>query len=95
MKKILQKELEREIATLTRVKPEIVGLVLNSFKEVVLTHLTGGNKVSLMSFGAFETIIRKERQGFNPKDRSQEVLIPATRVAKFKPSRNLKDKIKA
>ena len=49
-------------------------------------------KVQLMGFGAFETKVRAERMGRNPKT-GEDIPIPATKVPAFKAGKALKDAV--
>ena len=65
-------------------------LALKAFIESVSETLENGDKVQLVGFGTFETRVRAEREGRNP--RSGEVMnIPASKAPKFKAGKALKD----
>ena len=63
---------------------------LNAFINVVTQELAKGNKVQIKKFGTFEISERAERTGINPHTR-EEMIIPASKSPKFKPSKALKD----
>ena len=65
---------------------------LNAFIEAVTNTLSEGGKVSIVNFGSFETSKRAERTGRNPRT-GEEIIIPATVVAKFKAGKRLKDAV--
>ncbi len=67
--------------SLTKTK---TGEVIDAVVEAVSAALNGGEKVTLVGFGTFQTANRKARKGRNPKS-GREILIPAKKVAKFKP----------
>ena len=48
-----------------------------------------GQKVALVGFGTFGTVIRKARKGINPKTK-QVIKIAQKRIPKFKPGKQLK-----
>ena len=78
-----------EYSGLTKKESEIA---LNSFMHVVEDELKQGHKVQLVGFGSFDVVQRKEKAGRNP--RTQEPLtIKATKTAKFKPGKDLKEKL--
>ena len=64
--------------------------------DAVLTHidaaLESGEKVDIRGFGTFQVTEKKERQGRNPKT-GETLTIAAKRVAKFKPSKDLAERI--
>jgi DNA-binding protein HU-beta len=66
---------------------------LNSILDGVTRSLKKGQKVSFVGFGTFEVTRRKARMGRNPQT-GQAIKIPASRVAKFRPGKALKDAVK-
>lgn len=65
---------------------EVLDVVIETIKET----LVSGDNVNFTGFGKFEVSERAERKGRNPKT-SKEILIPASKAAKFKPAKPLKD----
>ena len=63
---------------------------LDAFTASVEGALKAGYKVSLIGFGSFETKVRPERVGRNPRTK-EEVKIPATKAPVFKAGKALKD----
>lgn len=66
---------------------------LDVMLNIVSNELANGNKVKFKYFGTFEAVKRAPRKGFNPYYR-KEVVIPACLEPVFKPSDELKNKIK-
>ena len=66
--------------------------ILDTAKEVLVDALVEGEKVSFVGFGSFEAKERAEREGRNPAT-GQAMLIPATKVLKFKAGSALKEAI--
>ena len=64
----------------------IVSLI---FDDIVAA-LKGGDKVHISGFGTFQVSDRKARTGRNPKT-GEAIQISASRSAKFKPGKVLKD----
>ncbi len=64
--------------------------------DAVLGGITGtlssGGKVTLVGFGTFSVSQRAARKGRNPQT-GQEINIPAKNVVKFKPGKELSDKV--
>lgn len=64
--------------------------------DAVLNGVTGtlssGGKVTLVGFGTFSVSQRAARKGRNPQT-GQEINIPAKNVVKFKPGKELSDKV--
>ncbi len=65
---------------------------LEGVLEVVSEELKSGNSVALTGFGTFTVTERKPRTGRNPRT-GAEINIPAARVPKFKPGKNLKESV--
>lgn len=53
--------------------------------------LANEGKVDISSFGKFEIFYRKERMGINPNTQ-EKIVVPASKLPKFKPSQTLKRK---
>lgn len=61
---------------------------VNAFQEVVVEALQKDDKVALLGFGTFSVVHKAERKGINPSNK-QPIIIPAKKVAKFKPGSGL------
>lgn len=67
-------------------------LALKAFIESVSETLENGDKVQLVGFGTFETRVRAEREGRNP--RTKEVIqIPASKAPVFKAGKEFKERV--
>ena len=58
----------------------------NALLEVTKATVKKGKKISLIGFGTFEQVKRKERKGMNPRT-GKTIKIPAKKVVKFKASK--------
>ncbi|MFZ8848206.1 MAG: HU family DNA-binding protein [Minisyncoccia bacterium] len=67
--------------------------ILNYFIELVAQNLKQGNKVKLPGLGTFRVRERKARTAINPKT-GEKITVPATKVPKFTPAKELKELIK-
>jgi DNA-binding protein HU-beta len=67
--------------------------ILNYFTELVAQNLKQGNKVKLPGLGTFRVRERKARTAINPKT-GEKITVPATKVPKFTPAKELKELIK-
>lgn len=85
-------EIVATVTKKTNVDKKHVEAVLSAFMDTVTETLIAGNKVSLVGFGAFEVTERAAREGRNPAT-GASVSIPASKVPKFKPSKNLKEAV--
>jgi DNA-binding protein HU-beta len=66
---------------------------INSLIRIVSETLKGKGRLALAGFGTFVVADRKAREGRNPQT-GKPIKIPATRVVKFKPGKQLKDLVK-
>lgn len=62
--------------------------------DAVTGALKAGDEVRLVGFGTFAVAERAERIGKNPRT-GEEIMIPASKQAKFKPGKGLKDVLAA
>lgn len=67
---------------------------VNTVFDDIVGALRNGDKVNISGFGTFTVSNRKARTGRNPKT-GEPIDIPASRSAKFKPGKNLKDALEA
>ena len=65
---------------------------LNAFLESVQGVLVKEGKLTLTGFGPLSVESRKERKGRNPRT-GATIKIPASKVVKFRPGKNLKDAV--
>jgi DNA-binding protein HU-beta/integration host factor subunit alpha len=77
----------------TEIRQQDVQLIVQSLIEEITDSLAHGNNVVLRNFGAFEVREMKAKVGRNPKDPSKNVPIPARAVVKFKPGKEMKEKV--
>lgn len=66
---------------------------VNAFLENVANTLKKEGKLTLTGFGTFEVVKRKKRKGRNPQT-GEAITIKAHKVVRFKPGKNLRDKVK-
>lgn len=67
--------------------------VVQQFLDTVRNHLADGNEVVLRNFGTFEVRRTKAKVGRNPSRPGSEVKIPERTVVKFKPGKEMKDRV--
>lgn len=77
-------------ATIKKVDAE---KAVNALIKVVSKTLKGKGRLALAGFGTFVVAQRKAREGRNPQT-GKPIKIPATKVVKFKPGKQLKDMVK-
>ena len=71
----------------------LAGKVLDSTIDAVTRSLGRGDRVALVGFGTFSVSTRKARTGRNPRT-GKEIMIPATKVARFKAGNKLAQSVK-
>ena len=71
----------------------LAGKVLDSTIDAVTKGLGKGDRVALVGFGTFSVSTRKARTGRNPRT-GKEIMIPATKVARFKAGNKLAQSVK-
>ncbi len=67
--------------------------VLNFLVEEITHNLKNGVQVKIAGLGTFKVRERKARMAINPKT-GEKVQVPATRVPRFTPSKDLKEAVK-
>ena len=67
--------------------------VVQCLIEEVTESLANGNNVVMRNFGAFEVREMKAKVGRNPKNPGKDVAIPARAAVKFKPGKEMKEKV--
>lgn len=89
-----KQELVRNVANKTIQSQHVTENIINATIDVITAALVAGDKVQLVGFGSFEIRERGERVGRNPQT-MEEIKIPVSKVPVFKPSKALKDAVKA
>lgn len=85
-------ELIEAIASGSDVSKAEAGKVLDIFMKTITDALKSGDQVVLPGFGSFSTGLRSARTGRNPQT-GQAIEIKASRVAKFKAGKSLKEAV--
>jgi DNA-binding protein HU-beta len=85
-------ELVAAIADKADLKKADAEKAVKAFVDVVTEELKKGEKIQLVGFGTFEVTERAARIGRNPQTK-KEIKIPASKAAKFKAGKALKDAI--
>lgn len=90
--KMNKSELVEAIANGSGVTKADANRVLDTFMHTVTDALKAGDQVVLPGFGSFSTGNRSARTGRNPQT-GQTIEIKASRVAKFKAGKSLKEAV--
>ena len=90
---ITKRDLVVQISDQTGLTQHQVFDVLQLFLDNITSHLAQNNEVVLRNFGTFEIRVAKAKIGRNPNDPGKDVPIPARSIVKFKPGKELKEKV--
>jgi len=85
-------ELVEEIARESGLSKRVCQDVTDAITSVIIDALARGERVTLVGFGSFRVMTRKERRGRNPQT-GQQLQIPAKDVPKFEPGKNLREMV--
>jgi DNA-binding protein HU-beta len=86
-------ELIAQVAADAQVKKSEAEKTINALIKSISGELKGKGRLALAGFGTFVVSARKAREGRNPQT-GKPIKIPATKVVKFKPGKQLKDLVK-
>jgi len=86
-------ELIEQVASQTGLTKRTSGKAVDTVVSAISDCLARGEKVTLVGFGTFGVRRRKARTGRNPQT-GETIQIPAKKVPKFVPGKNLKNKVK-
>jgi len=86
-------ELISQVAGEAQVKKVEAEKTVNALIRVVTDALKKEGRLAMAGFGTFVVTERKAREGRNPQT-GKPIKIPATKVVKFKPGKQLKDSVK-
>ncbi|MEP6640883.1 MAG: HU family DNA-binding protein [Gaiellales bacterium] len=82
------------VATRSGLSKKDAGAALDAVLDSVKDALQKGDDVAFTGFGKFSVQARKARTGVNPRNPTQKVTIPATKVPKFSAGSQLKAAVK-
>ena len=82
-----------KIAQETGLTQNQVSAVVQKTLDYISDELAGARNIELRNFGIFEVKVRKSRKGRNPNKPENEVVIPERVVVKFRPGKELKDRV--
>ena len=87
-------ELINSLSEETTFSKKDVVRVLDSLIRIIERTLRRGDKVSITGFGTYWVSKRPARKGINPATK-QRIDLPAVRVPRFKPGKQLRQLVKA
>jgi DNA-binding protein HU-beta len=85
-------ELIESVASKVDLPRAIAERAVNTMFDEVVEALSQGDKVNISGFGTFSVSTRKARTGRNPKT-GESIEIAASRAAKFKAGKTLKERL--
>ncbi len=86
-------ELIAHVAADSKIKKADAEKAINSLIKAISKTLKSSGRLALAGFGTFAVTARKAREGRNPQT-GKPIKIPATKVVKFKPGKQLKELVK-
>jgi DNA-binding protein HU-beta len=86
-------ELIAQVAGEAQIRKVDAEKAVNSLIKIISKTLKSQGRLALAGFGTFMVAQRKAREGRNPQTGSP-IKIPATKVVKFKPGKQLKETVK-
>lgn len=93
METITKRDLVVDISNNTGLTQQQVFDVVQNFLDTVTDHLAEGDQVVLRNFGAFQVRMTKPKVGRNPTKPGSEMPIPARTIVKFKPGKEMKERV--
>lgn len=93
MTTITKRDLVIKLSNDTGLTQQEVFSVVQGALDSITEELAKGNSVVMRNFGAFQVKEVKGKIGRNPKDPSKDVPIPPRAVVKFKPGKEMKEKV--
>ncbi|MCJ8331826.1 MAG: integration host factor subunit beta [Lentisphaeria bacterium] len=88
-----KRDLVVRISSETGINQNDVSTIVQKTLDHITNELASGRGVELRNFGVFDLKIRKKRVGRNPNLPQNQVEIPERVVVKFKPGKEMKEKV--
>lgn len=85
-------ELAESVASKVDLPRAVAERAVSVMFDDIVNALKQGDKVNISGFGTFSVAMRRPRTGRNPKT-GESIEIAATRAAKFKPGKTLRDSL--
>lgn len=87
-------ELAAEVAQQADIDTKAAAKAVDATFNAIMEAMKSGDEVRITNFGVFSVTERPESQGRNPQS-GEAITIKASKVAKFKPGKPLKDALNA
>ncbi len=69
--------------------------VIESFQKHIVECLAEGKTIEIRNFGVFEVRLSKKRKGRNPREKDVVVVIPERATVRFKPGKEMREKVES
>jgi len=89
-----KRDLVIEIANDSELTQKQVAVVVQNTLDYIADELASARTIELRRFGVFEVKVSKERIGRNPNKPEDDVIIPKRAIVKFRPGKELKERVK-
>ena len=93
MQTITKRDLVVRISNETGMTQQQVFDVIQKTLDTVISSLANGDEVVLRNFGSLQVRKTKQKIGRNPNKPGTDVVIPPRAVVKFKPGKEMKEKV--
>jgi DNA-binding protein HU-beta len=91
---VTKQEFVAEVARRSQLTARDAGKAVDAFLDAITDTLKSGGEVAFTGFGKFTSQQRAARMGVNPRNPSEKVHIPESRVPKFSAGSALKQAVK-
>lgn len=95
MATITKREIVSDLSDQTGQTQSDVSSLIEAFLDLMGRKLSEGHDVTFRTFGTFEVRVAKAKVGRNPNKPEAEVRIPDRCVVRFKPGKELKERVAA
>ena len=93
MKTVTKRDLVIKLSNKTGIGQAEVLQVIETMMDTITGELASGNAVVMRNFGSFQVREMKGKVGRNPKNPGQDMKIPPRAIVKFKPGKEMKEKV--
>ena len=87
-------DLAREVKQHTGLYHQDVFRVVKWTFRVITEQLKKGNEVHIIGFGKWEILVRKAREGVDPRPPHKRIKMPEVKTVKFRVGHTLKNEVK-
>ena len=93
MKTVTKRDLVVQISNETGMTQQQVFDVIQKTLDTITKALSGEDEVVLRNFGSFQVRETKQKIGRNPNKPDTDVIIPPRAIVKFKPGKEMKERV--